>query len=88
MRLRFRIKELAIEKGIRNAPELAREAKIGQATAYDLWDNKRSDANYSTLWVIGQVLGATPDQLVEVVHADSHGRAGEDKIRVPVLLAA
>jgi len=27
-------KEIALEKGIKNAPELSREAKIGQATAY------------------------------------------------------
>ncbi|MBA3470163.1 MAG: helix-turn-helix domain-containing protein [Herpetosiphonaceae bacterium] len=82
MRLRFKIKEIALEKGIKNAPELSREAKIGQATAYDLWENKRSDANYSTLWIIGQVLGVTPDALVEIISG------ADDKISVPVLLAA
>ncbi|HYF64155.1 MAG TPA: helix-turn-helix transcriptional regulator [Herpetosiphonaceae bacterium] len=82
MRLRFKIKETAIEKGIKTAAELSREAKIGQATAYDLWDNKRSDANYSTLWIIGQVLGVTPDALVEVLPD------AQDKINVPALLAA
>ena len=82
MRLRFKIKEIALEKGIKNAAELSREAKIGQATAYDLWDNKRSDANYSTLWIIGQVLGVTPDELVEIIIGADH------KISVPALLAA
>ncbi len=82
MRLRFKIKEIALEKGIKNAAELSREAKIGQATAYDLWDNKRSDANYSTLWIIGKVLGVTPDELVEIIIG------ADDKISIPALLAA
>jgi len=45
-------------------------------------ENKRSDANYSALWIIGQVLGVTPDALVEVI------TGAEDKINVPALLAA
>ncbi|GAA5527652.1 helix-turn-helix transcriptional regulator [Herpetosiphon gulosus] len=66
MVIRFKIQEIAEQKGIVTAAELAREAKIGQATAYSLWNNNRSDANYSTLLVIGKVLGVKPDDLVEV----------------------
>lgn len=83
--LRFKVREIALAKGISSAPELARKADLGQATVYNLWDNKRDDAHYSTLRAIARVLGVSPDDLVE---EDSHGRAGEDKIRVPMLLAA
>ena len=67
MLLRFKIHELAPQYGIKTAAELAREAKIGQATAYSLWNNDRHDANYSTLLAIGRVLGVKPDELVEVI---------------------
>lgn len=67
MLLRFRIHELAPQYDIKTAAELAREAKIGQATAYSLWNNDRHDANYSTLIAISRVLGVKPDDLVEAI---------------------
>jgi DNA-binding Xre family transcriptional regulator len=86
--LKFKVRELAIDRGFKNAAELSREAKIGQATAYDLWESRRSDAAYSTLLAIAKVLGVSPDDLVEEVPGESHGRANGDKIRGPHLLAA
>lgn len=67
MMMRFKVRELAEVKGITSAAELAREARLGQSTAYALWNNERSDAAYSTLYAVGQVLGLKPDDLVEVV---------------------
>ncbi len=86
--LKFKVKELALEKGITSAPELARKADLGQQTVYNLWDNKRDDAHYSTLRAIARVLSVSPDDLVEDVSEESHKSAKGDKIRGPRLLAA
>lgn len=83
MQNKFRIQELAEAMGITSAAELAREAKIGQQTAYDLWNNKRSDARYSILQAIASVFGVNPDDLVVTGYSGSHVTQNGDKITAP-----
>ncbi len=88
---KFRIKELAQAQGIENAPELSRAAKIGQTTAYKLWDNSTYKPNVDTLLSIAEVLGVSLDDLVirgDNGSPDNQAQGASDKIRVPALLAA
>ncbi|WP_110513173.1 helix-turn-helix domain-containing protein [Herpetosiphon llansteffanensis] len=61
---KLRIKELAQQHGITTAAELAREAKIGQTTAYKLWDGSTYQPNIDTLIAIADALGVKIDDLI------------------------
>lgn len=79
---RFKIQEIARERGVVNAAQLAREAWISQSTAYALWNNERNDASYSVLCAIAQVLDVATDDLVEIDEQVTR------KIKSPLLVAA
>lgn len=63
--MKFRVREVASAQGYRTAAELARDARMPQATVYALWNNQRSDANYSTLRSIASFLRVEVDDIVE-----------------------
>lgn len=61
---KFKIREIAEEKGIENAAQLSRKANIGQTTAYKLWDGSTYQPNIDTLIAIADVLKVAIDDLI------------------------
>jgi transcriptional regulator with XRE-family HTH domain len=81
---RFRVKELAKERGM-TSEELALKSGLKISTVRNLWQNRVSDPNYSTLLAIAGALGVRIEDL-----ADDAGRPDVQStdIRTPDLVAA
>ncbi len=80
---RFRVQEIAKQKGIINAPQLARESNVSQSVAYALWNNERTDSLFSVVIAVAAVLDVeNPLDLVEIDEEDTR------KIRIPMLVAS
>lgn len=59
---RFRVKELARAKGL-TTEELAIRSGVKFGTVRNLWQNRTTDPNYSTLKAIAAVLGVAVEDL-------------------------
>lgn len=63
---RLRIKEVALQRGIRDAAKLARRADVAYGTVKKLWDDPEGDTSLKTLEKIADALGVTVVELFEV----------------------
>lgn len=76
--LRLKVKEVAERRGIKNASELSREAKIAYATAYRLWTGDPGDKSKGigilVLYRVARSLGVGLADLVEEVPGQLTGR--------------
>ena len=67
---KFRVKELAKARGM-TSEELALKSGLKISTVRNLWQNRVSDPNYSTLLAIAGALGVSIEDL-----ANGDGRSG------------
>lgn len=81
---KFRVKELAREKGM-TSEELALKSGVKLSTVRNLWQNRVSDPNYSTLSAIARALEVTIEDLVERAEQGEEQSPG---IRMPMPVAA
>ncbi len=66
---RFRVKELARERGL-TSEELAQRAGLKISTVRNVWQNRVEDPNYSTLAALASALGVTIEGLVDESEVD------------------
>lgn len=78
---KFRVKELARQRGL-TSEELALKSGLKISTVRNLWQNRVSDPNYSTLSAIARALEVTIEEL-EVPDSEE-----EDAMLLPGLAAA
>lgn len=86
---RFRVKELAQERGIAQE-ELAYKSGVKISTLRNVWQNRVSDPASSTLFAIARVLGVPVEDLVVQDELNQAGYNGEHSINkhTPVLATA
>lgn len=72
---KFRVKELAQERGM-TAEELAYKSGVKFSTVRNLWQNRVTDPNYSTLAGVARALGVTIEDLVD--RSESSGVKSEE----------
>jgi len=77
MATKFRVKELARERGL-TSEELARRSGLKISTVRNLWQNRVSDPAYSTLAALAQALGVHIEDLVDQT---SQNTTSENEIR-------
>lgn len=82
---RFRVKELARERGL-TSEELAIKSGVKLSTVRNLWQNRVSDPNYSTLAALAIALGVTIEDLVD--KSDQSDLKSPDNIRTSDLVGA
>lgn len=61
---KFRVKELAKARGM-TSEELALKSGIKISTVRNIWQNRVSDPNYSTLSALAGALGVSIEELVD-----------------------
>lgn len=61
---KFRVKELAKARGM-TSEELANKSGVKISTVRNIWQNRVSDPNYSTLSAIAVALGVSIEELVD-----------------------
>lgn len=81
---KFRVKELARARGM-TSEELALKSGLKISTVRNIWQNRVSDPNYSTLSAIAGALGVKIEELVD--KADRSDLQSTD-IKSPSLAAA
>jgi transcriptional regulator with XRE-family HTH domain len=77
MAAKFRVKELARERGL-TSEELAHKSGLKISTVRNLWQNRVSDPAYSTVAALAQALGV---QIEDLVEKNSQDTAPNDEIR-------
>lgn len=73
---RFRVKELAKARGM-TSEELALKSGVKISTVRNLWQNRVSDPNYSTLLAIAGALGVRIEELA--IEAGSDVKSNESR---------
>jgi putative transcriptional regulator len=81
---RFRVKELAQERGM-TIEELAFKSGVKYSTVRNLWQNRVGNPNYSTLSAIARTIGVAIEELVDNQGVDGV-KSGES--RAPGLVAS
>ena len=63
-KLKMRVKELSLARGIENANQLSDQVGLFSKQAYDLWEGKTKLIAFDTIEVLCDFFGVSPNELL------------------------